>query len=82
MTAPSAPQDPTVAGDAAPLGPLTFVQTLSIEGHAAVARLHDEALAVIAALADGWNSPVEEGRVLRMSQRPTLDSRPVVAAAA
>ena len=81
MTALSAPQDPTVAGDAVPYGPLTFIQAMTVDGHAAVARLHEEALEIIAALAEGGDAPVADARVLRMNGRPALDARPAAAAA-
>ena len=78
MTAPAAPQDVT---DAVPFGPLTFVQEMTRAGHATIAQLHDEALAAIAALAENWDQPAVDARVLRMDDRPAVHVRPVSAAA-
>jgi hypothetical protein len=52
----------------------------------AVARLHDDAMGLIAALADGWDpSAADEGgddvRVLRLAERPTVMQRADSAAA-
>jgi hypothetical protein len=72
VTAPTAPADLTVVDDAVPLGPLTVVQDMAASGFAAIAQLHDEAMETIAALAEGRMVPVEEVRVLRMTERPAL----------
>lgn len=80
MTAPAAPHDATDA--AVPFGPLTFVQEMTRAGHATIAQLHDEAMAAIAALAEGWDRPAPEVRVLRMGDRPAVHVRPVGVAAA
>ena len=41
----------------------------------AVSRLHDDALAAIAALADAWDTPADEVRVLRRAELPTVTQR-------
>ena len=74
MTTLTALDDLSLADDAVPFGPLTFVQATTRDGYAAIARLHDEALAAIAALAGG-DQPATEAQVLRMGDRPAVASR-------
>jgi len=70
----------TVADDAVPFGPPTFLQETTRSGFEAIARLHDEAMAAIAAIADEWDRPAPETaaepaddlRVLRMTDRPAV----------
>jgi hypothetical protein len=50
----------------------TANEAAHVAGLETVARLHDEAMDRIAQLADGWDSPADEGRVLRMTERPTV----------
>jgi hypothetical protein len=50
----------------------TAAEAAHIAGLEAVARLHEEAMGRIAHLAEGWDSPADEGRVLRMTERPTV----------
>jgi len=47
----------------------------------AVARIHDEALAEIARLADTWDSPEDDMRVVRLAERPAVALRTEAAAA-
>jgi hypothetical protein len=47
----------------------------------AVARLHDDALDGIARLAETWDSPADEVRVLRLAERPMVTQRAEAAAA-
>ena len=52
----------------------------------AVARLHDQAMELIAHLADTWDQPAADGqgdgvRVLRLAERPTVTQRAENAAA-
>jgi hypothetical protein len=84
VTALAVLDDPTVTDDAVPFGPPTFLQETTRSGYEAVARLHDEAMAAIAAIADAWDAPVAEPagapvaepaddvRVLRMTDRPAV----------
>jgi hypothetical protein len=51
------------------------------EGLDAVARLHEAALDLIAHLAETWNSPDDEVRVLRLAERPAVSQRVEAAAA-
>jgi len=46
----------------------------------AVGRLHDDALQLIAHLADAWAAPADDARVLRMAERPTVAQRADAAA--
>ena len=46
----------------------------------AVARIHDDALATIARLAETWDAP-EDVRVVRLAERPTVAQRAEPAAA-
>ena len=82
MTALAALDHPTVADHAVPYGPLTFVEQTTRSGYEAIARLHDEAMAAIAALAEGEDPSAEEAPVLRMSDRPAVAVRPAGAVAA
>jgi hypothetical protein len=50
----------------------TAADAAHLAGLEAVARLHDEAMDRIAQLAERWASPAEEGRVLRITERPTV----------
>jgi hypothetical protein len=50
-------------------------------GVEAVARIHDEALAEIARLADTWDSPEDDMRVVRLAERPAVALRTEPAAA-
>jgi hypothetical protein len=50
----------------------TAAEAAHIAGLEAVARLHEEAMARIAQLAEGWHAGADEGRVLRMTERPTV----------
>jgi hypothetical protein len=47
----------------------------------AVARLHDDAMAAIAQLAEAWDAPAEPVRVVRLAERPTVGQRIEAAAA-
>ncbi|GAA4732618.1 hypothetical protein GCM10023328_09920 [Modestobacter marinus] len=82
MTDPAASEAPTDADDAVPFGPQTVVQAATADGLAAVARLHEEALAAIAALAESWEQPADPVRVLRTAERPAVVLRPGAATAA
>jgi hypothetical protein len=82
VTTPAALEDPTDADDAVPFGPQTVVQEATTAGLAAIARLHEEALAAIAALAESWEQPADPVRVLRTAERPAVVLRPGSAAAA
>ncbi|MCZ2815232.1 hypothetical protein [Modestobacter sp. VKM Ac-2984] len=82
MTAPAALEAPTDGDDPVPFGPQTVVQEATAAGLAAIARLHDEALAAIAALAESWDQPADPVRVLRTAERPAVVLRPGNTAAA
>ena len=47
----------------------------------AVARIHDDALAAIARLAESWDAPDDDVRVVRLAERPTVAHRVEAAAA-
>ena len=84
VTALAALDNLTVADDAVPFGPPTFLQATTTAGYEAIARLHDEAMAAIAAIAADGSLPVPEAaderaaepadelRVLRMTDRPAV----------
>jgi hypothetical protein len=59
----------------------TAAEAAHIDGLEAVARLHEQAMARIAQLAEGWNAPADEPRVLRMTERPTVTQHVEAAAA-
>lgn len=82
MTTPAALEALTDEDDAVPFGPQTVVQTATTAGLAAIARLHEEALAAIAALAESWEQPADPVRVLRTAERPAVVLRPGSATAA
>ncbi|MCZ2849319.1 hypothetical protein [Modestobacter sp. VKM Ac-2978] len=82
MTVPAGSEAPTDEDDAVPFGPQTVVQEATTAGLAAIARLHEEALAAIAALAESWEQPADPVRVLRTAERPAVVLRPGSAAAA
>jgi hypothetical protein len=46
----------------------------------AVARIHAEALATIARLAETWDAPEDDVRVVRLAERPTVAQRLDIAA--
>ena len=52
------------------------------EALSAVARLHDDAMATIAQLAETGDAPDAEERVVRLAERPTVGQRTEAAAAA
>ena len=81
MTAMAALDHLTVA-DSVPYGPLTFVEETTRSGFEAIARLHDEAMAVIASLAEGEDRSAEQAQVLRISDRPAVAVRPAGTVAA
>jgi len=75
VTTPGTTDDRTSADEGTP------VDVAHAAGLDAVARLHDEALRLIASLAEDWAAPVpavaaaDEVRVLRMAERPTVAQR-------
>ena len=73
MTALTALDHLSLTDDAVPFGPLTFAQATTRDGYEAIARLHDEALAAIAALAG--DQPAAGAQVLRIADRPGVGSR-------
>ena len=60
----------------------TVVGVALAEALEAVAALHADALGTVARLADTWDAPDDDRRVLRMAGRPTLAPRAEAAAAA
>ena len=57
---------------AQPLFDGTFsIDAVASTAHAVVARLHDEAMATIAALADTWDQPVEEAPAVEADEPVT-----------
>ena len=50
----------------------TAAEAAHLAGLETVARLHDEAMDLIAQLAESGDSPADEVRVLRMTERPTV----------
>ena len=55
-----------------PLFDGTFsIDAVASTAHAVVAQLHDEAMATIAALADTWDSPVEDAPAVEVDQPVT-----------
>jgi len=68
MTSP-APTDDRAAAEGTP------IDVAHAAGIDAVARLHDDALRLIASLAEAWAAPVEDVRVLRLAERPTVAQR-------
>lgn len=82
MTITAVPEALPGEDDAVPFGPQTVVQQATASGLAAIARLHDEALAAIATLAESWDRPADPVRVLRTAERPAVVLRPASATAA
>ena len=69
MTTPETTDVPVAVDDP------TAVDTAHAAALDAVSRLHDDALATIAALAENWDAPTDGVRVLRRAELPTVTQR-------